>query len=340
MLYLANTSDDPAFNLALEEFLVKTTREPYASSDLALLWQNRPTVVVGRNQNTAHELNRELVEERGITVVRRMSGGGAVYHDEGNINYTVILRDSYAKKGDFRFFTQPLARALASIGIQAEFSGRNDVEIAGAKFSGNAQYSYKNTVLHHGTILYNSDLSVLGQVLKPKKASKVSLSAGVAKGVASVKRSVTNIAEHTDMKAQDFMSLFARFLVSDNFSEDKILQLSEEELAEVSKLADEKYRSVAWTWGKSPQYNEIYEERFEGGNLMLALRVEDERIVEFDIYGDFFEKKSVAELAESFLCLKRSELAEAFQNTAIEDYIFALGREEFIHLLAEENLIK
>lgn len=342
MLYIQNDSNDPAFNLALEEFLVKTEREPYASQDIALLWQNRPTVVIGRNQNASHELNREQVEKEGISVVRRLSGGGAVYHDKGTINFTIVIHDGAKHKGDFRFFTEPLAEALASIGVEVQFSGRNDVEVEGAKFSGNAQYSYKNTLLHHGTILYDTNLAALASVLKPKKQAKVSVSGDQkSRGVSSVRRMVTNLSEHTEVSVNEFIDIFSRVL-SGVGQEDALHKhkLSPEELEFVEDLASKKYRTDSWTWGKSPLYTEVFEQRFTGANLMLALAETDGIITEFDLYGDFFEKKPIEKYTEKFLGTRRDNLEQTIGSLSAEDYILSCGNEELLHLLLPENRIK
>jgi lipoate-protein ligase A len=184
MLIYRNDNTDPYLNLALEEHLLTTSRQ-----DCFMLWRNRPAIIVGRNQNTAEEINAAFVRDRGVAVVRRLSGGGAVYHDLGNLNYTFIAHDS-RRSFDFAGFAQPILAVLRSLGVAAEFAGRNDLLIDGRKFSGNAQYVQGGKVLHHGTLLFDSDLTVLGQALavKPEKYE--------SKGVKSVASRVTNIAPH------------------------------------------------------------------------------------------------------------------------------------------------
>jgi lipoate-protein ligase A len=171
MIEVINPSHDPYFNLALEEYLVKSWTGP---KNLFVLWQNQPAVIIGRNQNAIEEVNLPYLEQEGIALVRRMSGGGAVYHDSGNLNYTLVLDDSQ-DFANFDKFTRPVIKALKKIGVKAENSGRNDITIKGLKFSGNAQFKYRGRLLHHGTILFDSNLDIMTQVLNPgehKIASK------------------------------------------------------------------------------------------------------------------------------------------------------------------------
>ena len=187
MIKIVNENTDPRINLAVEEYALNylDPREDYA-----ILWQNEPAVIIGRNQNTVAEVNAPYIKEHGIHVVRRLSGGGAVYHDFGNLNFTFIVDADKTVVSNFEYFTKPVIEALASLGVKAEFSGRNDITIDGQKFSGNAQYWSKDRLLHHGTILYNSDLSVVQEALNVK-LDKIQ-----SKGVKSVRSRVTNIFPH------------------------------------------------------------------------------------------------------------------------------------------------
>ena len=162
MLHIINSSTDPYFNLALEEFFLKHSP---VDDDLVILWRNTPTVVIGRNQNTSAEINQPFVTKNNINVVRRLSGGGAVYHDLGNLNFTFITTPRAINGHDFSTFTIPIIKTLASLGVKANFTGRNDLTIDGQKFSGNAQYSHRGRLLHHGTLLFDTNLTILAQVL-------------------------------------------------------------------------------------------------------------------------------------------------------------------------------
>jgi len=242
MLYIDNRNTDPAYNLALEEHLVvNDSREAF------LLWQNAPAVIIGRNQHTENQVNREYADSHNIAVVRRLSGGGAVYHDDGNLNFTIILRDAMKRRNDFTFFTQPILEVLQSYGVDAQFSGRNDLTVDGKKFSGNAQYNHGSTVLHHGTILWDSDLTVLARVLKPKERVE-------ARGVDSHESRVTNLTSYVPAH-----------ITLDRFKTDLLEQLSSQDVFALnatsgsceSALAFEpsqelinKYRSDEWNWGE------------------------------------------------------------------------------------------
>jgi lipoate-protein ligase A len=185
VINIINESVNPYYNLALEEYLLKET-DP--GDDLFMLWQNRPAIIVGRNQNTWDEINLDFVRKNNIAVVRRMTGGGAVYHDLGNLNFTFIARDRKESSAilDFARFARPVVDALRELGVPAEFSGRNDIVVDGAKVSGNAQYRYKDLVLHHGTLLFDSRIEDMVQALNVSKDKIAS------KGVASVRSRVAS----------------------------------------------------------------------------------------------------------------------------------------------------
>ena len=196
------STHDPYYNLAVEEYLFQT-----AEDEVFMLWQNEPTVVIGKNQNAYAEVELDVLRERGIHLARRITGGGAVYHDLGNVNYTFIAKSG--QQGiDFAHFTAPILRALAELGIRAELSGRNDLLVDGRKFSGNAQYSANGKTLHHGTLLFDSDLTVLSDVLRPDEEKIRS------KAVRSVRSRVTNLAPLLQKECQtgEFIDLLADFI--------------------------------------------------------------------------------------------------------------------------------
>ena len=184
MKYIVNKSNNPAYNIALEAYAF---RELTSEDEIFILWINEPAIIIGKHQNTIQEINKEYTDEHGIHVVRRLSGGGAVYHDLNNLNYTIISNKSEEGAFDFKTFSQPVIATLADLGVKAEFTGRNDLEIDGKKFCGNAQAYYKGRMMHHGCLLFDVDMSVLGDALKVSK-DKIE-----SKGIKSVRARVTNI---------------------------------------------------------------------------------------------------------------------------------------------------
>jgi len=317
MYYIESPSTDACFNLALEEYVFESL--PRAESYF-MLWQNRDTVVVGKYQNTAEEINADYVRERDIAVVRRLSGGGAVYHDLGNLNFTFIVDQGGGAGPDFQSFVDPVLRALAQIGVKAERSGRNDICIEGKKISGNAQYSKNGRTMHHGTLLFNSDLSVLGEVLRVR-ADKIQ-----SKGVKSVRSRVTNIQEHLERPVDlpEFQSLLLRHLFAENDLE--VYPLTETDLERTEILCAEKYGTWAWNYGRSPAYTARRERRFEFGSVTALLSVTEGRIQMLSFYGDFFGNGDLEELSAALTgCeLREPALLAALEGIDVGHYIHGM----------------
>jgi lipoate-protein ligase A len=272
---IENRSTQPQYNLALEEYLCfRAMRE---GSRFFMLWQNEPSIIVGRFQNTLEEINAAFVEERGIHVVRRNSGGGAVYHDLGNINYSFVMPDS----GDFDFalFTGPIIRALGALGVKAELSGRNDLAIEGKKISGGAQFRREGVMLHHGTLLYDADLEVLSQALRPSEDKFQS------KAVKSIRGRVGNIKPYLPkpLPVAEFQERLRRAIEGLT-----PLTLDEDALKEAVKLRDEKYSTWDWNYGSSPRFTERKKARFPWGGIEVFLVVDEGKITECSFRGDYF----------------------------------------------------
>jgi lipoate-protein ligase A len=322
MLIYMNSETDPHLNLALEERLLAAARE-----DCFMLWRNRPAIIVGRNQNTAEEINAAFVSERGIAVVRRLSGGGAVYHDLGNLNYTFVSPDS-RHAFDFARFAQPVLAALRGLGVAAEFSGRNDLLIDGRKFSGNAQYVQGGKVLHHGTLLFDSDLTVLGRALavRPDKFA--------GKGIKSVASRVTNIAPH--LPAPLTIDAFAAALaghVREAFASADAAFTAEDHAA-ARALAADKYGRWEWNYGKSAPYNFSNCQRFAGGLVECRLFVEGGVIRTAKIYGDFFGNRDIGELEQALAGVRHhpEAVARALAAADLAQYFAGISRDELLTL--------
>lgn len=312
MRYIYNPSTDPAFNLAAEELFI--TR---SDDDIFMLWRNKPAVIVGRNQNTLAEIDEEFIQKRNIPVVRRLSGGGAVFHDLGNINFTFITSGNPSDGLDFERFTLPIQRALDAMGVECEFSGRNDLLIKGKKFSGNAQHFHGGRVLHHGTLLFSSDMTDLSGALRvdPEKYRD--------KAVKSIRSRVTNISSHLPipMEVTDFIKALMRF-VSDGVSPDT-MALTETETTGIDRLADKRYRTWEWNFGSSPAYNFSRRTRTPGGLLDVHLDVKKGHILKARLYGDYFGVRDIGDL-EAMLpgCRhSREDLGVRLAGVNLDEYI-------------------
>ena len=326
--YLETGSVDPCYNLALEQFVLERRRE----GDWLMLWQNRNTVVVGLNQNTAEEINASFVEEHGITVVRRMTGGGAVYHDLGNLNYSFIQDVGNAEELTIGRFTEPVCRALASLGVQASVSGRNDILVDGKKISGVAQRIVGGRILHHGTLLFDSDAAMIAGALRADPAKFTSKSAK------SVRSRVGNLRDYLPegIDLPRFWELLLQELTRDGLIRES---LSPDELQEVRRLADEKYRSWDWTYGHSPDSQYHSRRRFPGGTLEVYMDLHTGRIEDISFFGDFMATAPLDGLTEALrgVRLDAENLAEVLDRFDLPSLFGGIRKEEALSLLLNED---
>lgn len=276
MYYYETGRTDPCYNLAFEEYLLENKRE----GDILMLWQNANTIVVGLNQNTAQEINSAFVEKHNITVVRRTTGGGAVYHDMGNLNYSFITDLGDSEQMSIVRFSKPVCDALAQLGVKAEVSGRNDILVDGKKVSGVAQRVYKDRILHHGTLLFETDPAMISGALNvdPTKFS--------SKSSKSVRSRVGNIKDYlpAGISLAEFWQALREKLCRD---EAQVCVLTDAELSAIARNAEEKYRSWEWTYGRSPAFNYSNRARFPGGLVEVKLLVEKGVISAASFSGDF-----------------------------------------------------
>lgn len=329
MIIVNNPSHDPYFNLALEEYLLKNL---HVDETIAMLWQNSPAIIVGKHQNTLEQINTAYVQEHNIAVVRRLSGGGAVYHDLGNLNFTFIVpRQKQAIPKSFAWFSQPVITVLAELGVKAEFSGRNDIQIDGKKFCGNAQYLYADKQLHHGAILFDTDLTVL------QKALQIKPSKFQGKGVDSVRSRVTNIVDYLSepLPIEKFKELLLKAMVEMAQEPVQRYELTAEDLGQVNKLREEKYITWQWNYGESPDFNVKKEQKFPGGTVEIYLNVQQGMIKNCKIYGDFFANEDVTILENrlSGLPYNAAALRRGLEGVEISQYILNVGTEEFLQCL-------
>ncbi|HGC7304535.1 TPA: lipoate--protein ligase [Streptococcus agalactiae] len=288
MKYIVNTSNDPAYNVALEAYAFQKLTD---IDEIFILWINEPAIIIGRHQNTIQEINKEFIDKNGIHVVRRLSGGGAVYHDLNNLNYTIISNNTQKGAFDFQTFSKPVIDTLAKLGVKAEFTGRNDLEINGQKFAGNAQAYYKGRMMHHGCLLFDVDMSVLGQALKVSK-DKIE-----SKGIKSVRARVTNIVDHLSDKitVQEFSDAILAQMKEEYPEMDEYV-LSDAELSEIQAMRDNQFATWDWTYGKAPEYTIERGVRYPAGKITTYANVENSTIKSVKIFGDFFGVKPVDDI--------------------------------------------
>lgn len=326
MKYIDWKETDPQMNLAFEEYVFNQMDK---NESYFLLWQNENAVIVGKHQNTIEEINQEYVKENDIKVVRRLSGGGAVYHDMGNLNFTFIVNDSGKEAFDFQTFTRPVVEALQSLGVNAEFNSRNDIAIDGKKFSGNSQYAKRGRILHHGTILFNSKLDTIQNALQVKK-DKIE-----SKGIKSVKSRVTNIADYLD-KGYTLVD-FKEALLDGMFENDDLweISLTEEDIRAIEQLKTEKYATWDWNFGKSPLYNLRKERKCHFGLITVLLQVEKGTIKDIHFYGDYFGNGDIQELEALLIGVKPTAetLSNVLESIELADYINGLDVKTLIDLI-------
>ena len=324
MIFLVSKSSDPYFNLALEETLLRSHND-----EVFMLWQNDNTIVVGKNQNTLAEIDYDYVKENGIRVVRRITGGGAVYHDMGNVNFTYITSYDGEWKSDFSRFAHPVISALSRLGIEATLSGRNDILADGKKFSGNAETVVDGRILHHGTILLDTNVEVLSKALIPDPRKIKS------KGIKSVSSRVTNISEVAGRKVSpleiiDLISCEVKRLYNAESYEARA-----EELDAARKLADEKYRTWEWNFGYSPKYTFSKSEHFSVGIIGADAEVRDGKIIKIKFSGDFFGIQDVAEIekALSGVCHREESIMEVLKGFKVSEYFGNIEPKELLTIL-------
>ncbi|HPG34631.1 MAG TPA: lipoate--protein ligase [Lentimicrobium sp.] len=325
MLCIIRHETDPYFNLAAEEYVLKNF-----SRDCFMLWRNEPSIIVGKHQNTLAEINANFVKENHIKVVRRLSGGGAVFHDLGNLNFTFIASGEHHQLVDFRKFTLPILEVMQKLGIEAKFEGRNDLTIEGRKFSGNAEHVYKNRVLHHGTLLFSAQITDLSNALivDPTKFQD--------KAVKSVRSRVTNISEHlkSPLTVLEFRDLILQHVMESTPGAESY-SFTDEDISAIRKLKNEKYVTWDWNFGYSPKYNFRKTVKTNGGKLEVTLEVVNGVIANARFFGDYFNKLNPEDIENALTGVvhSESEIKNRLKDFEIGDYFLNVTNDELITAL-------
>lgn len=318
-----NPVTDPAYNLALEECMTRSLRGPGI-----LLWRNHNAVIIGRNQNTLAEINTEVLRDLNIHAVRRNTGGGTVYHDLGNLNYSCMADVAEDAEISFEVFAHPILAALESLGVHCVFSGRNDILYQDKKVSGTAKTVINGRLLFHGTLLFDTDLSVLGKVLTPDP-DKIQ-----GKGIKSVRARVANLKEALPgMTPDQFAEAMCQALLTQS-GETALTPIPDELLKQAEELAEEKYRTHEWNYGNSPGFSFRKKQRFAAGTVEVLLDVRRGNMEQVAIRGDFFGESPVADLENVLRGMAHDPalIRQRLESVELHQYINGLSVDEFLSL--------
>ncbi|AXF57614.1 lipoate--protein ligase [Salicibibacter kimchii] len=328
MIFVDNgNTTDPSINLAIEEYILKNFKE----ADMYLLFYvNEPSIIIGKNQNTIEEVNTDYVEENNLHVIRRLSGGGAVYHDLGNLNFSFISEDDGNSFSDFQTFTAPVVTALQQMGVPAELSGRNDLQANGYKISGNAQFASRGRMFSHGTLMLDSELENVVSALN------VSDEKIRSKGIKSIRSRVANINDFLENKIA--METFKETLLHHLFEGDSTFErynLTDDDWKHIMEISENRYRKWDWNYGKSPKYDVKKSKKFDAGLVDFRFKVQKGIIADTAIYGDFFGTGDVEDI-ESRLNGTKYEpkaIANALEDVDTQTYFGPIAKADILDLL-------
>ena len=325
MRYLKNPSTNPYYNMAFDEYCLESLP---IDEPVFFLWQNRPAVIVGFNQEVNTEVNLDYLKENGIDLVRRVTGGGAVYHDLENLNYTIVGRSEDLER-DYPEYASLLAKALQTLGVPATLSGRNDILVEGRKVSGFAKRVCKNRLMVHGTLMYNVDVNVLTNVLNPSTTKLQS------KGIASVRSRVANLCDYLP-EIPDIQTFSQRLeeILSNNHS-DTEYQLSETDLTNIQQLTDKKFATWEWNYGRSPKATLSHSARLACGTVEIHLTLAENRIASCRFGGDFLGNLPTTDLESALIDVvyNTESIRERLSTFTISDYFDKVTVEELIKLI-------
>lgn len=321
MIFVENKSLDPALNHAIELYLIENYDD-----DIFMLWRNRPCILIGRYQNINLEVNLDFTKEHNMDVVRRLSGGGAIYCDTENMQYSFITKKtSDSVDASFKKFAGPVVNALKSLGLNAEFSGRNDIQIDGAKVSGNAQFQTRDKILHHGTLLYKANVYNLTNALKARDIKFK------GKAVQSIRSRVGFISDLIDMDIESFMDYIIEYMKKE-YGITKTTVLTEEEMKKVYKIRDELFATDKWNYGTGSLKKNRKAQKYSCGVVELGVDIDEGKIKDISIEGDFFSELGIDSLKDMLigLCASKEAIENKLENIEFDKYIKGMDKEVFI----------
>ncbi len=338
MYYVKNVRNgkeitDPAINLAIEYHLLNNV---VLDEPILLFYINEPSIIIGRNQNTIEEINTDYVEKNNIHIVRRFSGGGAVYHDFGVFCFCFITSDDGDSFRDFGKFTEPIIDSLHKMGVEgAKLEGRNDLLINGQKFSGNAMYSKNGRMTAHGTIMFDSDIEEVVNALKVRK-DKIE-----SKGIKSIRSRVTNIKPYLSddyqfLSTKEFRDRLLLNIFDVNDAADvKEYKLTDEDWKQIEQLSKEYFNNWDWNYGKSPKFELVRRHRFSIGSVEFKMNVDKGFIQDIRIFGDFFGLGDISDVEEVLNGTKYdvTSISEALEDINVKNYFGNITKEELVHLI-------
>ncbi|MBR0352727.1 MAG: lipoate--protein ligase [Oscillospiraceae bacterium] len=328
MNVLETGTTDPYYNLAFEEYVLNT----FTQGDILILWQNDRTVVIGRNQCAEAEIDPDYIRENGVNVVRRATGGGAVYHDLGNLNYSFITDRTESASDPVNRCTKTVVDALRGLGLDAEASGRNDILVEGHKVSGTAQRILGSRILYHGTLLFSADLDAAERALRvdPEKFA--------GKGIASVRSRIANISTflETPMTVREFRDYIKKALSKE---ESGGISLSPEDIRAIRRLKQEKYETWEWNYGRSPQMDVHVKNRWKGGTLELYYSVKRGAVKEICFRGDFLAMCPLKDITDALTGCRftKEDVGKILDGFDLKDYFGTIGREEILSTMFENS---
>lgn len=323
MQYINYFNHDAYTNIAMDAWLLKNLQP---SAPVFALWQNERAIIVGENQNTFSEVNSDYVAENDVQVVRRVSGGGAVYHDMGNICFTFFVPVASSAKVDFHQFVQPMADALAAVGIDVVISGRNDLEIEGKKVSGNAQRYAGGYLMHHGTLLWHTDVDAMVRSLHVADEKFIS------KAAKSVRARVGNIKDYApkDLTIDDFIAQLQYYLT--NEGQDGEYVLTDTQKAEILALRDQQFSQWSWNYGQSPKFMYNSHAKYSGGSIDVHIDVANGKITDIEFTGDFLGVRDWREIKAQFIGLP-------FTKSAVADVLLANQEGQYFGSITNDELL-